>query len=179
MKMFSKQNQVIFILATLNVFTKVKCQFSVNQQFEQNLTTKLINSYYSRDIRPSEQVTIFVSIQLKQIISLDEKNQILTISCFIAQWWNDPRLTWTPASNNNINVLMLNLKKIWVPDTIVLNSADGDGYLKINSDFSYVPVDYNGNVYFATSSIGLKTRCLLNMQNYPVKNNFINKIKVV
>ena len=150
------------------IFKITKCQLSINQQYEQNLTAKLFNSYYSRDVRPDDQVTISVSIQLKQIISLDEKNQVLTVSCFIEQWWNDPRLSWTPASNNNINVLMLNLKKIWVPDTIVLNSADGDGYLKINSDFSYVPVDYNGNVYFATSLIGLKTRCVLDMQSYPV-----------
>jgi hypothetical protein len=63
---------------------------------------------------------------------------------------------------------MLSLKKIWSPDTIVMNSADGDGYLKINSDFSYVPVYYDGTVYFANSLIGLKTRCALKMSSYPV-----------
>ena len=53
---------------------------------------------------------------------------------------------------------MLSLKKIWSPDTIVMNSADGDGYLKINADYSYMPVQYDGEVYFASSLIALKTR---------------------
>jgi hypothetical protein len=81
---------------------------------------------------------------------------------------NDPRLAWNVTANNGTEVVMLNLKKIWVPDTIVMNSGDGDGYLKINADFSYVPVYYDGTVYFASSLIGLKTRCFLLMKNYPV-----------
>ena len=63
---------------------------------------------------------------------------------------------------------MLNLKKIWSPDTIVMNSGDGDGYLKINADYSYVPVRYDGTVYFSSSLIALKTRCSLSLGNYPV-----------
>jgi hypothetical protein len=61
-----------------------------------------------------------------------------------------------------------------------MNSADGDGYLKINGDYSYVPVYYSGDVYFPSSLIGLKTRCALNMAAYPViehKKCFYNNIK--
>ncbi len=90
---------------------------------------------------------------------------------------NDPRLAWNVSANNDIEVVMLNLKKIWVPDTIIMNSGDGDGYLKISADFSYVPVNYDGTVYFASSLIGLKTRCFLLMRNYPVlKIYFINRL---
>ncbi len=68
------------------------------------------------------------------------------------------------------------------PDTIVMNSADGDGYLKINGDYSYVPVYYNGDVYFPSSLIALKTRCALNMAAYPVielRKILYNKMNVL
>ena len=59
------------------------------------------------------------------------------------------------------------LKHIWAPDTIIINSASGDGYLKINADFSYVSVYYTGDVFFISEVIGLQTRCGLNMRSYP------------
>ena len=70
---------------------------------------------------------------------------------------------------------MLNLKKIWSPDTIIMNSADGDGYMKINADFSYVPVYNDGTVYFSTNLIGLKTRYLkiLFFENITLFNQII------
>ena len=76
---------------------------------------------------------------------------------FYSRIRNDPRLAWN-STEWNTDVLMLSLKKIWSPDTIVMNSASGDGYLKINADYSYAPVYYDGTVYFATYQIGLQTR---------------------
>jgi hypothetical protein len=80
------------IIKTLFIFICLlklaKCQLPEAQQYEQNLTSKLLSrSLYSRDIRPQDQVYVEFNLQLKQIISLDEKNQILTISCFIEQFW--------------------------------------------------------------------------------------------
>jgi hypothetical protein len=70
------------------LFEPVWCQLPEAQQYEQNLTSKLLSSsLYSRDIRPQDQVYVEFNLQLKQIISLDEKNQKLTISCFIEQFW--------------------------------------------------------------------------------------------
>jgi hypothetical protein len=82
--------RIIVILKFLFAF--VNCQYTLTQQSatlkaEQTLVTSLLNSYYSRDVRPSSQIDVSVNIQLKQIISLDEKNQILTISCYIEQFW--------------------------------------------------------------------------------------------
>ena len=165
---------IIFIFS----FELAKSQLPIAQQYEQNLTSKLLSStYYSKDIRAQDQVSVSVNIQLKQIISLDEINQMLTITCFIEQFWYensnqyffktkffiyvlryDPRLEWDSTQWNNVEVLMLSVKKIWSPDTIVMNSASGDGYMKINADYSYAPVYYDGTVYFATYQIGLQTR---------------------
>ena len=81
------------IIVTLTaLFGIVNCQYTLTQQSaalkaEQTLTSQLLNSFYSVNVRPSSQVTVQVSFQIKQIIGLDEKNQILTLSCFIEQYW--------------------------------------------------------------------------------------------
>jgi hypothetical protein len=80
----------------------------------------------------------------------------------------DPRLSWDPSLYNDTDAVTLNLKKIWSPDTIVMNSGDGDGFLKINADYSYVQVQSDGVVYFSSPLIGLKTRCQLSVSNFPV-----------
>jgi hypothetical protein len=82
--------KVILILAAS--FQFVICQYTLAQQsamlkVEQTLVSTLLNSAYSVNVRPSPTTTIYVNVQLKQIISLDEKNQLLTISCFIEQFW--------------------------------------------------------------------------------------------
>jgi hypothetical protein len=154
------------IVILISLFNNAKCQLSANQTVEQALVTALFTGY-SRTIRPSDVVEVSIGVSLKQIIGIEEKNQLMASSCYISQYWNDGRLAWTPASRNNIQVIMVPLKNIWAPDTIILNSADGDGYLKINSDFSYVSVYYTGDVYFLSQSLSMKTRCSLDVANYP------------
>jgi hypothetical protein len=152
---------ILFLL-----FNLAQSQVS-NTTAEKNLVAAILGNTYSRTIRPSDKVDVSISYSLKQIIGIDEKNQILTSSGYIGQYWTDSRLAWTPATYNDIEVVMVPLKSIWVPDTIILNSAEGDGYLKINSDFSYVSVQYTGVVYFLSQSLAMKTRCAMDVKNYP------------
>ena len=154
------------IFVSFFLTSKIVCQLSSIQLAEQNLVTKLFKNY-SRTTRPSVQVKIAVNLQLKQIISLVEKTQILTTSSFIEQYWNDPRLTWSPNSTSGIHNVQLSLKSIWLPDTNIINSASGDGYLTINSDFGYVSVLYTGDVYFSSPTIALSTRCALDVASFP------------
>ena len=44
---------------------------------------------------------------------------------------------------------------MWVPDTTILNSASGDGYFKLNADFSYANDKYDGTVYFVIPALSL------------------------
>ncbi|CAF4560811.1 unnamed protein product, partial [Rotaria magnacalcarata] len=41
---------------------------------------------------------------------------------------------------------MLPVKNVWIPDTMILNSADPSGYFTL-SDYSYAGVYYIGDVY--------------------------------
>ena len=137
-----------------------------SQLVEQTLVTTLLNGY-NRNIRPSDQVVVDITAELQQIISIDEKQQIMTSSSFISQTWYDDRLSWTPnASNNNIRVVMLLVKSLWIPDTLILNSADSNGYLTV-SDYSLGSVAYTGEICVILPALTIRTRCNLFVQKFP------------
>ena len=137
-----------------------------SQQSEQTLISTLLNGY-NKNIRPDSQVIIEISANIQQIVTIDEKQQIMTSSFFLSQEWNDPRLTWTPNStNDNTTVVMIPVKSLWIPDTMVVNSADANGYLPV-TDYSYASIQYDGEVYMILPALTVKTRCNLNAQKFP------------
>ena len=137
-----------------------------SQLTEQTLITGLLTGY-NKNIRPNDQITVDITAKIQQIVSIDEKQQIMTSSSFISQTWVDDRLSWTPGpSNNNIEVVMLPVKSLWIPDTMILNSADTSGYLAVN-DYSLASVDSTGQVYMILPALSIKTRCSMNVQKFP------------
>ena len=165
--------QTVCIIVVLCILSMSRLSLSgtltASMLSEQSLIATLLTGY-KKETRPSDDVDISTTISLKQIISIDEKNQIMTSSCYISQQWIDPRLEWDPVTNNGIETIMTNAKNVWLPDTFVLNTADTDGYLKLNSDFTLVSIHYNGQVYLILPTISLKTRCSFNTRNFPFDN---------
>ncbi|CAF3352030.1 unnamed protein product [Rotaria socialis] len=158
---------VDFIILVQYLFCFCDCgTLSTSQLAEQILITTLLNEY-NKNIRPDDQVFVDVNFDLEQIVSIDEKQQIITSSSFISQVWYDSRLSWTPnATNNNIKVVMLPAKSLWIPDTMILNSADASGYLTV-SDYSLASVNYTGAVYMIIPALTIRTRCDFNVQKFP------------
>jgi hypothetical protein len=136
-----------------------------SQLAEQTLITSLLKGY-NKNIRPDDQVSVDITASLQQIVNMDEKQQIMTSSSFISQTWYDDRLSWTPNASNNIEVVMLPVKSLWIPDTMVLNSADGNGYLTV-SDYSLASVDYTGQVYMILPALTIRTRCEVFVRKFP------------
>jgi hypothetical protein len=124
---------------------------------------------YNKNIRPNDQVSVDITATLQQIITIDEKQQIMTSSSFISQTWLDTRLSWTPSNSSNssnIEVVMLPVKSLWIPDTMILNSADTSGYLTI-SDYSLASVNNDGQVYMILPALTIRTRCNMIVQKFP------------
>ncbi|CAF4344789.1 unnamed protein product, partial [Adineta steineri] len=114
-----------------------------SQLAEQTLITSLLTGY-NKNIRPNDTISVDITAQLQQIVAIDEKQQIMTTSSFISQTWFDDRLSWTPNnSNNNIQVVLLPVTSLWIPDTMILNSADANGYLTVNT-YSMASVSNTG-----------------------------------
>jgi hypothetical protein len=128
-----------------------------SQIAEQALVTTLLNGY-NKNTRPADQVVVDITAELQQI---------MTSSSFISQKWHDDRLSWTPnASNNDIRVLMLPVKSLWVPDTMILNSADSIAYLTVG-EYSLGSVEYTGDVCVILPALTVRTRCNLFVKKFP------------
>lgn len=166
--------KILFLLTLTSNFI---CLFDggslpASQLVEQTLITTLLNGY-NKNIRPDHQVSIDMTAAMKQVISIDEKQQIMTSSLFISQTWYDNRLSWTPNTSDAIRVVILPVKSLWIPDTMILNSADTNAYLTVN-DYSLASVDYEGQVYMILPALTIRTRCNFYVQKFPFDKQICN-----
>ena len=165
MKTLQMIKYLFLIIVIHYLFMNCDCALPPGQVTEQTLINTLLTGY-NKNIRPDEQVSVDITASLQQIVSIDDKQQVMTSSSFITQIWVDERLQWSPAAYNDTVVVMLPVKSIWIPDTFVLNSADTNGYLTIN-DYSLASVNYDGSVAMILPALTIRTRCSLLAQNFP------------
>jgi hypothetical protein len=131
-----------------------------SQLAEQALIASLLNGY-NKNIRPDDQVFVDITASLQQIVAMDEKQQIMTSSSFISQTWYDNRLSWTPDNSNyTITAVLLPAKSLWTPDTMILNSADANGYLTL-SEQSLASVRHDVSCLF--ESFHLIDKCVVSI----------------
>ncbi|XP_016421322.1 neuronal acetylcholine receptor subunit beta-2-like [Sinocyclocheilus rhinocerous] len=80
---------------------------------------------YNKLIRPavnkSQQVTIGIKVSLAQLISVNEREQIMTTNVWLTQEWNDYRLVWDPNEYEGIKKLRIPSQHIWLPDIVLYN----------------------------------------------------------
>ncbi|MED6265802.1 Neuronal acetylcholine receptor subunit beta-2, partial [Characodon lateralis] len=96
----------------------------------ENAEERLVNyllgpERYNKLIRPavnkSQQVTISIQVSLSQLISVNEREQIMTTNVWLFQEWNDYRLRWDPDKYEGIKKLRIPSKLIWLPDIVLYN----------------------------------------------------------
>uniref|UniRef100_A0A0N4ZEX3 DRB sensitivity-inducing factor large subunit n=1 Tax=Parastrongyloides trichosuri TaxID=131310 RepID=A0A0N4ZEX3_PARTI len=123
---------------------------------------------YESDVRPSIKhdmpINVTFSFALRQIIDVDEKNQIITTNAWINQKWNDYKVVWDPRKYDNITQIHIAFDKLWKPDIVLYNNADS-GYTKSILSTDLI-VNYQGNVTWISAGI-LKSSCPLDVRYYP------------
>ncbi|CAF0777634.1 unnamed protein product [Brachionus calyciflorus] len=139
----------------------IKSQASIEQKISEEILRE-----YDRTITPIGKSEINLTFFLRQLVTIDEKNQLITTNSYVTQQWYDPRLTWNTSDYNITNKIIIQAKKLWLPDLNFLNSADGDGFLKL-TDSNLAIVYSDGLVYFIVSSNALRTRCQMNFIKFP------------
>ena len=124
LKMFSKTLYMIII--SLSLTKSLSASSDVQEQLiQKKILTEIINKY-DKTIRPDDSVYLTFKISLRQIISVDEKNQIMTSSLYLTTKWTDPRLDWNASNFNGVDNILIPAKTLWLPDLFVINT----GYLK-------------------------------------------------
>jgi len=148
------------VLVTYCIFKRLMFQYV---SVDKSIQTAILNNY-DKTSRPSDNVTLDLRMQLKQITNVNEINQIITTSSYFYVKWYDSRLKWDLNYYNYTTVIRVQANLLWLPDLYVLNTADLNGFiLSTLSNSNYAYVDTLGNVYLAIGLIALNTRCSISI----------------
>ncbi|XP_039995706.1 acetylcholine receptor subunit alpha [Xiphias gladius] len=122
---------------------------------------------YNKVVRPvnhfSEAVVVTVGLQLIQLISVDEVNQIVTSNVRLRQQWLDVNLNWNPDDYGGIRKIRIPSTDIWKPDLVLYNNADGD-FAIIHE--TKVLLEYTGKITWNPPAI-FKSYCEIIVLHFP------------
>ena len=142
----------IFILLITNYITVLTAEDIDYYRSETRLKKKIFEGY-DKNVKPSKTVNISFDTSLKQIVSLDEKNQIITTSIYFYATWYDERLVWDQSEYNETDSIKISATQIWLPDLFVINTADTNGFITIsNSNLAVILKE--GTIYLTLGLIG-------------------------
>ena len=115
----------------------------------------ILNSNYDPTYQPQDFMQINLDFFFKQIVKLDQTNQILVSSSTLVAKWHDQRLAWN-ITEYRILFITLKATQIWLPDLYVINSADLNGFVPVSSS-NLATVYYSGSVlmYYSLNSINI------------------------
>jgi len=164
-----------YVFLTLIYFCLFKHHLFQNKKDEEKIES-LIMKNYDKSIRPSDYVTVSLRLQLKQIINVNEINQIITTSSYFYLSWYDPRLIWPQEINYPLLLIRIQAIRLWLPDLYILNTADSNGFISSAvTNSSYALVAVNGSVYLVIGLMALNTRCPINIKKVLINLIFIFK----
>ncbi|XP_074605443.1 nicotinic acetylcholine receptor beta1 [Brevipalpus obovatus] len=122
---------------------------------------------YNKLIRPVELINETVSVELKvyliQLINVNEKNQVMTSNVWLEMNWYDYQLKWDATDYDGIQILRLPADKVWKPDIVLFNNADGNYEVRYQSN---VLIDPSGNVQWVPPTI-FQSSCRIDVTYFP------------
>ncbi|XP_040021526.2 neuronal acetylcholine receptor subunit beta-4 [Gasterosteus aculeatus] len=122
---------------------------------------------YNPLIRPAvnrtERVPVKLQVSLAQLISVNEREQIMTTNVWLTQHWVDYRLSWDPAKYEGIDKLRIPSRHIWLPDIVLYNNADGTYEVTV---FTNAIVIFNGSINWLPPAI-YKSACKIEVKHFP------------
>ncbi|WKX89088.1 hypothetical protein Q1695_008607 [Nippostrongylus brasiliensis] len=134
---------------------------------EERLVIDLFRDYNSL-IRPvqnisSPPVTVDFGVAMILLINVDEKNQILQTNVWLTMKWNDFQLRWNPMDYGNITNLHVPSDRVWLPDIVLFNNADGNYEVSFRSNAF---VESNGDVTWVPPAM-FKSSCRIDVEWFP------------
>lgn len=134
---------------------------------EESIKNKIFQNY-NKLIRPADTINLGIQLVLKQIINLDEQNQIMTSSSNLFIYWLDERLKWN-LTNYSISHIPVPIFQVWYPsDLFILNTAaNTDGFIPVNKKNNYIYINNDGLIGINLGLISLKTKCKINIYKFP------------
>ncbi|PIO60851.1 Cation transporter family protein, partial [Teladorsagia circumcincta] len=111
----------------------------------------------------SPPVTVDFGVAMILLINVDEKNQILQTNVWLTMKWNDFQLRWHPEDYGNITNLHVPPDRVWLPDIVLFNNADGNYEVSFRSNAF---VESNGDVTWVPPAM-FKSSCRIDVEWFP------------
>ncbi|KAM3876684.1 neuronal acetylcholine receptor subunit beta-4 [Diretmus argenteus] len=147
-------------------FTLIHCNSCADSE-ERLMNWLLGEKRYNKLIRPAvnrtERVTVKLQVSLAQLISVNEREQIMTTNVWLTQDWVDYRLSWDPSEYEGIDKLRIPSRHIWLPDIVLYNNADGTYEVTV---FTNAIVLFNGSIFWLPPAI-YKSACKIEVKHFP------------
>lgn len=151
---------LFFFLISLSPFQLVNANTEETQ-----LRNMLFNSYNPK-VRPSENITSALTIQiglaLQNIEKFDQMQESITLNAWIRQTWTDYRLSWN-TSQSELTFISVSKNQVWVPDTELLNAAGLPEIYTLKGGLML----YSDGTVFYSNPVVLKMPCSLELQTFP------------
>lgn len=151
---------LFFFLISLSPFQIVNANTE-----ETELRNMLFNSYNPK-VRPAENITSALTIQmglaLQNIEKFDQMQESITLNAWIRQTWTDYRLSWN-TSQSELTFISVSKNQIWVPDTELLNAAGLPEIYTLKGGLML----YSDGTVFYSNPVVLKMPCSLELQTFP------------
>ena len=144
--------QILFITLSVCHLLCSASDLDDTVKIEKSIKNSIFNSEYDKTIRPSVTVKISMDIALKQIIALDERNQVMITASYLFASWNDSRLKWNSTKTKDVKTISVGAKNLWLPDLYITNTAEQNGFISI-TDTNIAFVQSDGLVYLTLSLI--------------------------
>ncbi|KAL6113377.1 chrnb4 [Pungitius sinensis] len=155
---------------TLSILAYFLCALHCSRcaESEERLMNWLLGKdRYNPLIRPAvnrtERVPVKLQVSLAQLISVNEREQIMTTNVWLTQHWVDYRLSWDPAKYEGIDKLRIPSRHIWLPDIVLYNNADGTYEVTV---FTNAIVIFNGSINWLPPAI-YKSACKIEVKHFP------------
>uniref|UniRef100_A0A914VK49 Uncharacterized protein n=1 Tax=Plectus sambesii TaxID=2011161 RepID=A0A914VK49_9BILA len=168
----SSSSSTSFSLAVgLAQIARVFCNYIVEPGIMSEHEEKLIIDKfrgYNHLIRPvlranSTPIVVNFGLAMILLINVDEKNQIMQTNVWLTLRWEDYQMSWDPKDYGGITTLRVPPDKVWVPDIVLFNNADGHYEVSFHSN---VVIEYTGQMLWVPPAI-YKSSCRIDVEYFP------------
>ncbi|RXM99788.1 Acetylcholine receptor subunit gamma [Acipenser ruthenus] len=122
---------------------------------------------YNKEQRPvqsqDEVVDVYLALTLSNLISLKEVDETLTTNVWIEHGWYDHRLSWNASEFDDISILRLPPRLVWLPEIVLENNNDAQFQVAY---YCNVLVDPSGYMYWLPPAI-FRSSCAINVNFFP------------
>ncbi|CAJ0602534.1 unnamed protein product [Cylicocyclus nassatus] len=134
---------------------------------EDRLMVDLFRGYNSlvQPVRNKTELPMIVKIamQLVLLINVDEKEQVMHTNVWLTLKWHDFQLRWEPNDYDGITQIRVAPDKIWLPDIVLFNNADGNYEVSFMCN---VLIHHSGEVLWVPPAI-YKSSCIIDVEFFP------------